>query len=64
MFEGNDSIVYLVIGAIFILLGATGLASKSRRSQWLVRLLGDTGVRVFYAVLGIIFIILGLFVIK
>jgi threonine/homoserine/homoserine lactone efflux protein len=61
---GEDSWIYLVIGAVFILLSLTGLVEKSRRSQWLVRLIGSIGVKIFYIVLGIVFIILGLFVIK
>jgi len=61
---GKDSWVYLVVGAIFILMSFSGIIERSRRSQWLIRLIGVTGVKIFYIVLGIVFIILGLFVIK
>lgn len=61
---GESSWIYLAIGAVFILMSVTGLVEKSRRSQWLVRLIGTTGLKIFYIVLGIVFIILGLFVIK
>ncbi len=48
-----SGIIFIVLGLISISLGITGLSNKSRKGQRMVRLLVETGTRMFYIIIGI-----------
>lgn len=49
----------IIVGAVFLLMGVTNLSSFATRRRMLQKLLGETGTRIMYIVLGIAFIIVG-----
>lgn len=52
----TDQYWMILAGSLVALMGITGISNKTRRNQWMVRLLGPTGNRIAYIVLGLIFI--------
>jgi small neutral amino acid transporter SnatA (MarC family) len=59
---GWENIMFIVIGAFTILIGISGIGLNTRKAQRLVRLIGETGTRIFYGVLGIGLILMGIFI--
>lgn len=55
-------ILFLIVGIITLVLGLSGLSSKTRRGQRLVNILGEGGARALNIILGIAFIVLAFFV--
>ena len=55
-------ILFIVLGALMIITGITGLANKTRKGRRWANLLGETGAKIFYTVLGIIFIVVSFFI--
>lgn len=50
--------IMIIAGTLVALLGVTGISGRQRKNQWLVRLLGDVGFRIFNVVIGVVFIVL------
>lgn len=59
---GTTQIILLVVGIIVILTGISGIANKTRKGRRWTNLLGETGAKIFYAVIGISIIVLSFFV--
>ena len=58
-----NSQVYLIIAASLVLiLTWSGVMTRSRRGQRMVRLLGEMGTRIFYTVIAVGIIILSFFI--
>ena len=55
-------IIFIVVGALLIITGISGIANKTRKGRRWASLLGETGAKIFYTVLGIIFIIGSFFI--
>ncbi len=55
---------YLVfgLGGLVTVLGFTGILNRSRKGQRIARLLGEFGARIFYTLIGIGMILIGLLV--
>ena len=58
----GTGILFLIVGILTLVLGITGLSSKTRRGQRLVNILGEGGARALNIFLGIGFIIAAFFV--
>ena len=58
----GTGIVFLVVGVLTLVLGITGLSSKTRRGQRLVNILGEGGARLLNIGLGVGFIVAAFFV--
>lgn len=57
----SDQYWMFIAGGIVVLMGLTGLSNKTRRNRWLMNILGSVGNRIFYIVMGLIFIGVGFF---
>jgi hypothetical protein len=57
----TDQFWIILAGSLVALMGITGLSNKTRRNAWLLRLLGPTGNRLLYIVLGLAFVMYGVF---
>lgn len=58
----TTGIVFLVVGIISIVLGVTGLSSKTRKGQRVVNLIGERGARLLNILIGIGIIVASFFV--
>ena len=56
------NIIFIIIGAFTALIGITGIGLQTRKAQRLVRLIGEKPTRIFYVVLGIVMIVVGILV--
>jgi threonine/homoserine/homoserine lactone efflux protein len=56
----QDQWILIIAGSVIAVLGTTGLMTVVTRRKFVLRLLGDVGTRIFYTVLGILFVVLGL----
>jgi|LGOV01.1.fsa_nt_gb hypothetical protein len=57
-----DQFIFIIAGVITIFFGVSGLGINSRKSQRLVRLIGEVPTRIFYIVLGLGLLYLAFFV--
>lgn len=55
-------IIFIVVGVLMIITGMTGIANKTRKGRRWAALLGETGAKIFYTVIGIIFIAVSFFI--
>lgn len=53
----GTGIIFLVVGILTLVLGLTGLSSKTRRGQRLVNIIGESGARLLNIFIGIAFIV-------
>ena len=56
------NIIFIIIGAFTAIIGIAGIGLQTRKAQRLVRLIGEGPTRIFYVVLGIVLIVVGLLV--
>lgn len=52
------NIYALVTGVILLILGFFGVGKNQRKNQWIVRLFGVTGYKIFLMSVGVLFIVL------
>ena len=58
----GTGVLFLIAGSLTLLLGLSGLSSKTRRGQRLVKILGEGGARIMNIIIGIIIIVAAFFV--
>lgn len=58
----GTGIIFLVVGILTLVLGLTGLSSKTRRGQRLVNIIGESGARLLNIFIGIAFIVAAFFI--
>ena len=48
--------IFVILGVVMLAFGVTNLSSLATRRRLLQKLLGETGTRIMYIILGIVFI--------
>ena len=56
----TDHFWVILAGSLVALMGITGISNKTRRGRWSLRMFGEIGNRIFYIIMGVAFIVLGL----
>lgn len=59
---GTEQIVLLLAGVLSIVLGLTGVVTKTRKGQRWSKIIGETGVKLVNIIGGIVLIVVSFFV--
>lgn len=57
----SEQVIVILVGGVFIFLGATGTINRTRKGERLARLMGETPARLLYVGIGVAAIVLSFF---
>ena len=58
----NEQIYLIIAGSLVLILTWTGIMTRSRRAQFFIRIMGETGTKIFYSIIAIAIIIISFFI--